>query len=171
MNSDSPGNIPRPSLPATFELVGQDSHGSAVIKYGFKLKQWFVTRGEYNYYGYFNSLSWCRSIGYQMPRVRDFTNSQCIGVMGGSGCEGSVGTTPSSSSNHYQRNINAGFLTEWGNLLNYPGASCTDDHWTSDATPDSERFDRFIVWIGTGEIYRYRSRDSSQTFCASVLKP
>jgi hypothetical protein len=99
-------------LPATFELVGQDSHGSAVIKYGFKLKQWFVTRGEYNYYGYFNSLSWCRSIGYQMPRVRDFTNSQCIGVMGGSGCEGSVGTTPSSSSNHYQRNINAGFLTE-----------------------------------------------------------
>ncbi|OTQ63799.1 hypothetical protein, partial [Gilliamella apis] len=41
-SSDNPGEIARPSLPQVFELVGRDSSGNAVVKYGFVLKQWFV---------------------------------------------------------------------------------------------------------------------------------
>ena len=37
-NSSNPGNIPRPSLPQTFELVGRDSQGNVIVKYGFYAK-------------------------------------------------------------------------------------------------------------------------------------
>lgn len=34
-SSDSPSPISKPTLPQTFELVGRDSQGSVVVKYGF----------------------------------------------------------------------------------------------------------------------------------------
>jgi hypothetical protein len=112
ISSSSPGNIPRPALPATFELVGRDSRGRAVIKYGFRLKQWFVSRGGIDYwYNYSSSLSWCNSIGYLMPRVRDLTN----GVRTGN--EPISGASPSASWDRYMRHIDAGFFPS--------GATCT----------------------------------------------
>jgi hypothetical protein len=159
MSSSSPGNIPRPSLPATFELVGRDSRGNAVIKYGFELKQWFVNRGD-GWYNYSSSLSWCNSIGYSMPRVRDLTNS----VQTGS--EPISGASPSSSGNYYMRHVDAGFFSEWGDVNKYTGASFAYDSWTSEASGSQQ----FYVYLSGGRIGRI-SGGSSNVVCASDLRP
>ena len=105
--SDNPTRIDMPSLPQVFELVGRDSpggRGNVIVKYGFVLQQWFVTRGSNNYINYSNALSWCKNIGdYRVPMVKELTNATCQGNGASSKCEGSVGATPSSSNNHYQR--------------------------------------------------------------------
>ena len=115
-NSSSPGRISTPSLPQTFELVGRDSQGTPVVKYGFTLKQWFVNRG-YKVDYHYNTVSWCNSIGYRMPSVKDLTNAFCRDT--DLECQGAVGATPSSSDNHYMRHIDAGLFTEWGYMKDY----------------------------------------------------
>ncbi|MFQ0999564.1 hypothetical protein [Gilliamella sp. BG6] len=140
-DNPNPSLITKPQLPQTFELVGRDIYGVEVVKYGFVLRQWFVNRGD-RLKTYSDHLAWCNSLGYRMPRVRDLTNAVCPGLGSGSWCQGLVGATPSSSGNHYQRHIGAGFFTEWGSMSHYN----TDVgfinyfHWTSDAA-GSEQFD------------------------------
>ncbi|OTQ53070.1 hypothetical protein [Gilliamella apis] len=114
-DSDNPDEIDKPSLSQVFELVGRDSRGNAVVKYGFELKQWFVSRG--NAWGTNSSMeSWCNKIGgYRMPKVRDLTNANCQGW-----CQSA---TPSSPDNEYRRHIGGGFFTEWGPVSHYTGSS------------------------------------------------
>ncbi|MCX8594499.1 hypothetical protein, partial [Gilliamella sp. B3367] len=133
-NSRNPGPISKPTLPQTFELVGRDSNGAPVVKYGFTLKQWFVNRGTKSD-TYPNTLSWCNSIGYRMPRVRDLTNAVRTGSSPISGA------TPSSSGNYYQRRIGSGFFTEWGRMYDYSGVGFDYDwYWTSDPDGSNQFF-------------------------------
>ncbi|MCX8663403.1 hypothetical protein [Gilliamella sp. B2911] len=125
-NSSYPGRISKPTLPQTFELVGRDSNGTPVVKYGFTLKQWFVNRGSVEK-NYSNTLSWCNSIGYRLPSVRDLTNAVRTydGVISGA--------TPSSPGNWYMRHIGSGFFTEWGRMPDYSGVGFVSSwYWTSD---------------------------------------
>ncbi|MCX8663195.1 hypothetical protein [Gilliamella sp. B2911] len=130
-SSSTPGPLPTISLPQTFELVGRDSNGTPVVKYGFTLKQWFVNRGT-NYYTNPNTLSWCSRIGYRMPRVKDLTNASCPN--NDSVCRGSVTATPYAPHNGYMRHIGSGFFTEWGKMEGYSGVGFIDFYyWTSDS--------------------------------------
>jgi hypothetical protein len=161
ISSSSPGNIPRPSLPATFELVGRDSRGNAVIKYGFELKQWFVSRNT-STYGYSDSLSWCNSLGYEIPRVRDLTNAVRTGS------EPISGASPSAPWDKYMRYIGAGFFSEWGYMTDYRGTNFGySGYWTSD-TAGSSRFTVYSVFGNTGLYGPYRH---GHVVCASALRP
>ncbi|OTQ67265.1 hypothetical protein B6D17_11230, partial [Gilliamella apis] len=119
--SENPRRIGRPSLPQTFELVGRDSRGNAVVKYGFVLKQWFVSRGNMSYYYYPSMESWCNKIGYRLPKVRDLTNASCQPRRGESQdvCQGVESATPSSPDNSSRRHIGGGLFSEWGNMSDY----------------------------------------------------
>ncbi|OTQ54138.1 hypothetical protein B6D06_00305 [Gilliamella apis] len=173
--SNAPGRIARPSLPQVFELVGRDSSGNAVVKYGFELKQWFVNRGfianspsDYT----IKILMWCAELGYRLPNVRDLTNAVC----GGSNSRPSdfcrdgnirpVGATPSARNNFYIRHIGAGFFTEWGLMADYTGANFMrsrdgsgyyeERYFTQDATkpltPGSAYYARFYVSAYDGHV-------------------
>ncbi|OCL24915.1 hypothetical protein A9G07_00380 [Gilliamella sp. wkB72] len=143
-NSDSPSPISKPTLPQTFELVGRDAQGNPVVKYGFTLKQWFVNRGSKKDY-YPNTLSWCNRIGYRMPRVKDLTNAS----RDWNGNPISIGATPSSSGNYYQRRIGSGFFTEWGSMHDYSRVGFNDAwYWTSD--PNGS--DQVIVYTHSGNV-------------------
>jgi hypothetical protein len=132
-NNPSP-LIPLPSLPQTFELVGKDGSGNVAVKYGFVLRQWFVNRG-YNFSNLSIQTAWCSSLGYRMPQVKDLTNAKC-GKQSDFLCVGEIdGAMPLSSHNHYQRQIGAGFFTEWGNMTSYKGPGFGSyEFWTSDAS-------------------------------------
>ncbi|PXY93517.1 hypothetical protein DKK77_02530 [Gilliamella apis] len=151
--SNNPGRIDRLSLPQVFELVGRDSSGNAVVKYGFKLKQWFVNRG--NYESTPSSLSsWCNKIGgYRVPKVRDLTNATCQGRNSGSWCQGTVGATPSSPDRNIRRHIGAGFITEWGVMSTYTGANFivsrdrTTSYWTIDIKASGNHF---VILLNNG---------------------
>ena len=108
--------VDKPTLPQTFELVGRDNSGQAVVKYGFELKQWFVNRGDYyeSTSNGNNHTLWCNNIGYRLSSIADLTNA----VYGDY-----IGATPSSPGNHYQRRIGAGLFTEWGAVSTYVGAN------------------------------------------------
>ena len=146
--SDNPGRIDTPSLPQTFELVGRDSDGKEVVKYGFVLKQWFINRGEVGQTPT-NQISWCDSIGYRLSRVKDLTNAACPETLlrqsdsqiefepvGDSRCKGSIGAMPLSMGNSYQRIIGAGLYSEWGRMDFYSGSNFSIGagfaNWTSD---------------------------------------
>ncbi|MCX8595525.1 hypothetical protein J3U23_11100, partial [Gilliamella sp. B3367] len=147
-NSDSPSPISNPTLPQTFELVGRDSNGTPVVKYGFTLKQWFVNRGSKRD-TYSNTLSWCNSIGYRLVKVKDLTNASCRGIGSGDSCSGSVGATPSSPNNLYMRHIGSGFFTEWGRMDTYSGVGFLSRwYWTSDP---NGRY-QFIVDTDNGNV-------------------
>ncbi|OTQ60961.1 hypothetical protein [Gilliamella apis] len=129
------GRIDKPSLPQTFELVGRDSSGNAVVKYGFVLKKWVVNRGTYMNTALSLRL-WC-SNGYRVPKVRDLTNASCLSS--GTSCteyytnKPVKGATPSSPDNTVRRHIGAGFFTEWGRMDYYTGANFkTHYYWTTD---------------------------------------
>ncbi|OCG04032.1 hypothetical protein A9G15_02665 [Gilliamella apis] len=146
--SENPGRIDRPSLPQVFELVGRDSHGNAVIKYGFKLKQWFVNRGNKNTYIYSSTSSWCSNIGgYRLPKVKDLTNA--LYLVSGS----TIGATPSSPDNDYRRHIGGGLFSEWGYIPYYRDANFRSTYyWVSDrlrGLPDDRNL---IVSVVTGTI-------------------
>ncbi|OTQ72813.1 hypothetical protein [Gilliamella apis] len=125
-SSDNPDEIDKPSLPQTFELVGRDRSGNAVVKYGFVLKLWFVNRGK-GEYTYSNVSSWCAQIGYQMPKLGYVTNSACRGENMIHQClelgRDNPSGRPLSPNNAYMRDIGAGFFAEWGNMGNYTGAN------------------------------------------------
>ena len=131
-SSSSPGRVSTPSLPQTFELVGRDNNGNPVIKYGFTLKQWFVNRGNVSDTNYSRVLSWCNSIGYRVPRVKDLTNA----VLASDGIIS--GATPSAPHNAYMRHIGSGFFTEWGRML-YSDIGFNDYwYWTSDSNGSAQ---------------------------------
>ncbi|OCG10283.1 hypothetical protein A9G13_00655 [Gilliamella sp. wkB178] len=146
-SSKSPGTIDTPALPQTFELVGYDSSHRKVLSYGFVLKHWFVKRGH-KIDSVANHTSWCSKLGsYRFPKVKDLTNSVCSGNgTSGSSCEGSVGATPSSNGNHYQRNIGAGFFTEWGDMFTYAAADFNNlyVYWTSDSASSTDHY--YVGW-------------------------
>ncbi|OCL22167.1 hypothetical protein A9G07_08735 [Gilliamella sp. wkB72] len=158
--SDNPGRISRPTLPQTFELVGRDSQGNPVVKYGFTLKQWFVERGR-EIGRYPRTLSWCNSLGYRVPKVKDLTNASCPN--NDSDCLGSVGATPSSPGNYYQRRIGSGFVTEWGPVFGYTNdGSETYWYWTSD---ESNNGNQFTVSTTGGAVVNLFS-SYCRTFCS-----
>ncbi|MWN05186.1 hypothetical protein, partial [Gilliamella sp. Pas-s95] len=127
INSNNPSPLDVPSLPQKFELVGGDGQGNQV-RYGFVLKQWFVHRYDKRD-TQSNQISWCSSLGYRAPQVKDLTNAVRTGSYPISGA------LPHSSGNNYQRNIGAGFFTEWGRIFNYADAGFAYSlYWTSDAT-------------------------------------
>ena len=147
-SSSNPGRISKPILPRGFELVGRDSRGNAVVKYGFQLKQWFVHRSSKSDV-YSPTLSWCNSIGYRVPRVRDLTNAVRSYADGYE--EVISGATPSSPGNYYQRRIGAGFFTEWGDMERYPGSGFRgNSYWTSD--PSSFIGYQFQVDLNVGGV-------------------
>ena len=136
---DNPGNIDKPSLPQVIELVGLDSNNNEVLKYGFVLKHWFVNRGN-RVYTYASMSSWCTNIGYRLAKIKDLTNANY----------NNLGATPSSSGNHLQRTIGAGFFSEWSIPASYVGANFINYYyWTSDPT-------NFIVVAHTGEVKELR---------------
>ena len=148
-NSSSPSPISKPTLPQTFELVGRDTNGTPVVKYGFTLKQWFVNRGSKRDY-YSSTLSWCNSLGYRLVNVKDLTNA----VLRGS--PSISGATPSSPDNHFMRHIGSGFFTEWGKMYDYTGVGFDDDlYWTSD--PNGS--DQFLVNTYSGAVYWFYPRN------------
>ncbi|MCX8679654.1 hypothetical protein J3U22_08520 [Gilliamella sp. B2865] len=149
-SSTTPSPISKPTLPQTFELVGRDSRGNAVVRYGFTLKQWFVHRGSYSTYSYSPALSWCNSLGYRLVKVKDLTNASCRGSNSNTYCQGSVGATPSSRNNFYTRHIGSGFLAEWGRMLDYSGVGFGNRwYWTSDPW----RGTQFVVSTYYGDVY------------------
>ena len=150
-NSSSPSPISKPTLPQTFELVGRDTNGTPVVKYGFTLKQWFVNRGS-KYDTYPNTLSWCNSLGYRMPRVRDLTNSNY----------NNLGATPSSPGRFYMRHIGSGFLAEWGRLYDYSSAFGSSWYWTS----DPHGSDQFIVKTDDGTAHWSYSYPNNYGLCS-----
>ena len=153
--SNNPGPISKPTLPQTFELVGRDTNGTPVVKYGFTLKQWFVDR-SFNKEDYYpQSLAWCNSIGYRMPSVRDLTNASC--PTSDSRCRGSVGATPSSPNNHYMRHIDAGFFTEWGDMFNTNRV-----YWTIDP---NGRY-QFASYSPTGQANWYDAYNYFSVLCS-----
>ncbi|NUE95601.1 hypothetical protein GYW75_04255 [Gilliamella sp. ESL0232] len=136
-----PNTIAKPRLPQTFELVGRDIYGVEVVKYGFVLRQWFVSRGE-NLSHYSDQLAWCNGLGYRMPRVRDLTNAKCGVDSNDFPCINNIdGATPLSRGNWFMRYIGAGFFTEWGSMDGYADAD-TDfvhlDFWTSEAAGSNQ---------------------------------
>ncbi|OCG08977.1 hypothetical protein A9G13_02665 [Gilliamella sp. wkB178] len=162
--STIPGRIARPALPQTFVLVGKDSSNNEVLKYGFKLQQWFVNRGN-KYDSAPNQSSWCSSLGggYRLPKVKDLTNAVCSGTNSGSWCQGAVGATPSSTVNYYQRNIGAGLFTEWGYMNGYTAAGFVIDyHWTSDSSGSFQ----FFVYSHNGSVSSFNPGSSGSGVCA-----
>ena len=116
--SENPDRIGRPSLPQTFELVGRDSSGNAVVKYGFELKQWFVFRGPIDeIWGY--REFWCNNLGgYRLPNAKDLTNAPCKDRDGREGIcpDINLGLPPSTPDIVASRQIGGGFFSEWGNF-------------------------------------------------------
>ena len=132
LDPSSLGEIERPTLPQTFELVGRDSHGNEVVKDGCVLKKWFVPIGTV-YYDYVNTKSWCTNIKYHLPKLKDLTNATCQNLGSGSHCQGAAGATPLSPNNYYQRIIGAGLFSEWGNMHDHYRANFNfGSFWTSD---------------------------------------
>ncbi|OCG68414.1 hypothetical protein A9G39_02930 [Gilliamella sp. Imp1-6] len=156
ISSSNPGSLTRPSLPQTFELVGRDSNGNEV-RYGFKLKQWFVNRGNQEK-SYSDQSAWCRSLGYRLSKVRDLTNAVRTDNPPISGA------APSSSGNRYQRHIGAGFFTEWGYMSHYAAAGFVNYiYWTSDASGS----DQFYVYSSYGGVHSFSASSSRVAVCTA----
>ena len=167
--SDSPTPLTRPRLPQIFELVGRDNHDNVVVKYGFELKQWFINRGTVKAKAD-NQSSWCRNIGYRLPEVKDLTNASCTGVGSGSHCKDSVGVTPSSPNNNYQRMINGGFFSEWGYMFYYDNANFDyGDHayWTGDPATSNKQF---VVSSSSGFVNSFGLDYNHGGLCVSALR-
>ncbi|MCO6561374.1 MAG: hypothetical protein J6574_09840, partial [Gilliamella sp.] len=147
-------SVVKPRLPQTFELVGRDIYGGEVVKYGFVLRQWFVSRGQ-TWSIYSDQLAWCNSLGYRLAKVSDLTNAVRTDNPPISGA------APSSSGNYYQRNIGAGFFTEWG-YRSYSGF-VGDVYWASDATGSYQ----FPVGSPTGIVFRRSASDSYYAVCTA----
>ncbi|OTQ72668.1 hypothetical protein B6C90_10905 [Gilliamella apis] len=172
--SRDPVRIDRPSLPQVFELVGRDSSGNAVVKYGFELKQWFVYRGfRNNSAAGRSSAAWCSGKGYRLPKVKDLTNAVCNNG-DRSGCMQydrnnrpvrPVGATPSARGNKYMRHIGAGFFSEWGKMSDY----ITDGNYFDDGYYDTCDYSTpgylFIVQVDKGDVFNSYSHGNDAMFC------
>ena len=165
LHSDNPGEIARPSLPQVFELVGRDSSGNAVIKYGFVLKQWFVNRSPSDGEGhsYSSTSSWCNKIGYRLVKVKDLTNADCRELS--SDCQGA---TPSSPDNKYRHHIGVGLFSEWGNLCStyynpFGSFPCGTSYWTQDRVGSSQEY--FVVNSEYGRVSHDRYNNYAYGVC------
>ncbi|OTQ68846.1 hypothetical protein B6D17_10985 [Gilliamella apis] len=166
-------SIDRPSLPQVFELVGRDSSGNAVVKYGFELKQWFVNRG--NYASTHSSIeSWCNSLGgYRQVKVKELTNAVCREWNSGPYCRGAVGATPSSPDEYFRRHIGAGFFTEWGimsSYTGYPGANFKGEYGNRGPylTSDKSSYNNLLFVISGyngGVYYMSYTNDKAYGLC------
>ncbi|MWP62575.1 hypothetical protein [Gilliamella sp. Pas-s25] len=145
----NPSRISKPNLPKEFELVGRDSDGNAVVKYGFVLQKWFINRGDKSDTAS-NQVAWCRSLGYRLAQVKDLTNAVCSGLNSGEYCQDAIGATPAGSDNFYQRQIGAGFFTEWDQIYDYAGIDFALRYWTSDTAGNLG----FYVWLMGGAVDR-----------------
>ncbi|MCX8582842.1 hypothetical protein, partial [Gilliamella sp. B3372] len=105
---------------------------------------------------YPQALSWCNSLGYQVPKVKDLTNAVRTGVYPISGA------TPSSPGNHYMRHIGSGFLAEWGRLYDYSSAFGSSWYWTS----DPHGSDQFIVKTDDGTVHWSYSYPNNYILCS-----
>lgn len=159
------------SLPQIFELVGKDSSGNSVIKYGFQLNQWFVTLNQERI-NYRRTESLCGDLGYRIPQIKDLTNANCDGkIPDQSFCQGAIGAIPASTNGWYQRIIGAGFFSEWGYMGQYKGARFVqhDDrlnfYWTSDI-PNGNR-KPYAVNSHTGYIFRYAEMGETYGICVT----
>ena len=152
--STTPTPITNPNLPQTFELVGRDSNGNPVVKYGFVLKQWFVNSGPaVNYYP--NIVLWCNGLGYQVAQVKDLSNASCRGLESGDWCTGLVGATPSSPNNLYQRYIGGGLNSEWGTMGYYLDSRFYGHlYWTGTLNNDRNTY---LISLNNGSVYRHSS--------------
>ncbi|OTQ72667.1 hypothetical protein [Gilliamella apis] len=165
--ADNPGLIDRPSLPQVFELVGRDSSGNAVVKYGFELKQWFIHRGNHKN-NLSNMSSFCNKIGYRVAKVSDLTNAICP-TRYERLCGGAVGATPSSPDYMMRRHIGGGFFSEWGDMRDYREANFPNYHsismvrfWTNDSLWDNAVGQRRYYFVNSydGEFsYTYDTHD------------
>ncbi|OCG24890.1 hypothetical protein A9G22_03400 [Gilliamella sp. App2-1] len=164
-NNDNPNRITKPILPQTFELVGRDSSGNVIVKYGFTLQKWFAGRGD-NENLLSNQAAWCRSLGYRLVQVKDITNSNCNGGGATDRCRGAVGATPISNGNHYQRYIGAGFFAEWGILSNYSDANFFSNsyYWTSDVAGVGYQF---FVRSNDGSVSNSYNGNTSRGLCVT----
>ena len=150
-NSDNPGRIAKPVLPQEFKLVARDSRGNEVAKYEFTLRKWFVNRGTDNY-SYSNTVSWCNSLGYRIPLVRDLTNAVRSDVIVAS-------ASPPSSGDYYQRRVAAGFFSEWGMMSYYTGANFSNNfYWTSDVYDSAN----VSVYAAQGSLTLLPARDGNE---------
>ncbi|OCG06701.1 hypothetical protein A9G13_10615 [Gilliamella sp. wkB178] len=151
ISSATPGSVATPSLPQTFVLVGKDSSNSELVSYGFVLKHWFVNRGTKRD-TYAPTSSWCSSLGYRLPQVKDLTNAKCGVDNRWFPCVNGIdGATPSSTVNYYQRNIGAGLFTEWGYMHPYTDAGFFYNYyWTSDSNGSNQ----FNVYSLTGDVVK-----------------
>ncbi|MWN06788.1 hypothetical protein GQ598_10680 [Gilliamella sp. Pas-s95] len=129
----NPSPLSVPNLPQTFELEGRDSSGTVVAKYGFKLKQWFVNRGD-RVTGVNGHTAWCNGLGYRLVQVSDLTNAVRKSSPSISGA------MPSSDGNNYQRLIGAGFFTEWGYMQDYIDADFRYDFYVTSVPKGSNQF-------------------------------
>ncbi|NUF50205.1 hypothetical protein [Gilliamella sp. ESL0250] len=152
-----PSRISKPTLPQTFELVGYDSSGKTVIKYGFVLKKWFVNRGEIRETSS-KQETWCASLGYRLIQVKDVTNANCAEIH--SSCQGAK---PSSIGNYYHRRINGGLFNEWGYMGYYADAGFVTDYayWTSDVTGA----DQLTVNSGGGNVDSFKPSITEYGLC------
>ncbi|OTQ34750.1 hypothetical protein B6C97_07450, partial [Gilliamella apis] len=107
--------------------------------------------------------SWCNSLGYRLPKVKDLTNARNSYCPEGRDCQGAE---PRFSGRHY-RLIGAGFFSEWGNMNYYRDAKFGSGvkidfdrfalYWTSDN--DGRRF--FVVSWYTGFVL-YDTTDNNR---------
>ncbi|OTQ34026.1 hypothetical protein [Gilliamella apis] len=157
--SDRPIRVAIASLPQVFELVGRDSSGNAVVKYGFELKQWFVNRGRFQ--DTVGHSFWCNYIGgYRNLMVKDLTNASCRGV--GAYSNYCHSATPSSPDNYYRRHIGAGFFTEWGRVNNYANTGFKYRYPTENfnGRPMNDRLRGVFGVYTSGRVYEAPSSDT-----------
>ncbi|OCG58246.1 hypothetical protein A9G41_02625 [Gilliamella sp. Nev5-1] len=192
--SSAPASVTLPTLPQTFEIVGYDSDGKAVIKYGFELQKWFVFRKCYGYDGCYMTVDgnrvalgqkehadWCDSIGYRVPAIEELTNAQCEDNPWGYDpwyhanfpCNlGIDSATPHSPNEFAQRNIGP-FISEWGYLrFAGCGSRCNDEYvWTSDSltTTRGRRF--YFVVAPEGNVTYGRSFENDSWVTALCVNP
>ncbi|MWP61148.1 hypothetical protein [Gilliamella sp. Pas-s25] len=151
-------SISKPDLPQKFELVGYDSSGKSVIKYGFELQKWFVNRGSrFNLFS--SHENWCKTLGYRVIQVKDFTNANCTGLH--SSCQSAK---PSSARNHYHRRIGGGLLSEWGYMTEYMdlvGLPSDNAYWTSDVVEGK----KLVVTAVGGQVKTRNSNETAYGMC------
>ncbi|OTQ34515.1 hypothetical protein [Gilliamella apis] len=167
--SENPGRIDSLSLPQTFELVGRDSSGNAVVKYGFVLKQWFVHRGP-EVWGY--RESWCNGLGgYRIPNVKELTNGSCKDHYGREGvCTEFGADRPSPNDTPASRQIGGGLFSEWGGMKNYNRAGFTDiysisGYFAQEFVVEGGRRFNHTVSASDGKIYRSEHGWAHQGIC------
>ncbi|OCG38465.1 hypothetical protein A9G31_00175 [Gilliamella sp. Gris1-4] len=151
-NSSNPSPLTRPSLPQTFELVGRDRSGNEV-RYVFTLSKWFVGRAMNS--SWENQRSWCNSLGYRLPRVRELSNSKLGDWQGG---------TPPRGNIYYTRDIGF-FLSEWGSVAGYVNANFGGGFYMT-AEKNSQRYP-YAIRESDGEVWNLADPVNENVVCTT----